>query len=94
MGNKSSLIMATFKYADEAARYFDWTLAKKAAQVIKEEDKQGPDRKAVWRRTEFLAKSSTRAKTWVVMWTEGERFHLISAPTLEGALALERQCRN
>jgi hypothetical protein len=83
-----------FKYADEAARYFDWTLEKKAAQVVTEEDKRGPDGKAVGRRAEFLAKSATKEKTWVVMWTEGERFHLISAPTLECALVLERQSRN
>ena len=93
-GEQAEIHNGDFVNADEARRYFDWNLENRTAQVLRQGDKPGPDGKTVGRRAEFLAKSETKEKIWGVMWTNGDQFHLITAPTLECARALEKLCRN
>jgi hypothetical protein len=92
-GEKVSITNGTFMGTGEATQYFDWKLESWAAQIVTQGDKADRDGKTVGRRAEYLLKSKGKAKVWVVMWTDEESFHLINAPTLEGALALEKLCR-
>jgi len=89
-GEQVDIYNGDFKNTAEARRYFDWNLRNRAAQVVRRGDKLNPDGKVIGRRAEYFAKSETKEKGWIVMWTDGEHFHLVSAPTLECALALER----
>ena len=93
-GEKVDIYNGEFKNADEARRYFDWNLRNRAAQVVTQGNKLDLDGRIIGRRAEYLAKSETKEKAWIVMWTNGEHFHLVSAPTLECAVALEKECRN
>lgn len=93
-GEQVEIHNGNFVNADQAKGYFDWNLQNRAAQVARQGDKPDPDGKTVGHRAEFLVKSETKEKIWVVMWTDGEQFHLITAPTLECARALEKLCRN
>ena len=93
-GEKVVIQNGRFRNADEARRYFDWILGEWAAQAVVQGDKIDRDGKTVGRRAEYLAKpGKSKARMWIVMWTDEESFHLINSPTLEYVIALERQCR-
>jgi hypothetical protein len=79
-----------FTNASGARLYFDWNLKNRAAQVITQGNKSDRDGNAVGRRAEYVAKSQSKEKTWIVMWTDGEMFYSIEAPSLECALTLEK----
>jgi hypothetical protein len=69
--------------------YGEW-----AAHVIVQGDKVNRDGQTVGRRAEYLAKQGkSKARMWIVIWTDEESFHLINSPTLDYVLALEKQCR-
>ncbi len=87
-GEKISILSGYFKTANEANRYFDWNL-KGFSKVTTQGDKADHDGKTVGRRAELLMKS--KQKTWAVMWTNGQTFRVIYAPTLECALEVEKQ---
>lgn len=90
-GKKVTVYRAEFSNTREAQRYFDWSLERKAAQIIKQEGKADRDGKTVGSRAEFLLKSDAKVTEWEVMWTNEVHFILISAPTLECAQEVERQ---
>ncbi len=89
-GEKVVIHHGYFETADEARRFFDWTLEKRAAHVVRQGDKVDRHGKTVGQRAEYLLKSDSKTKTWVVMWTDGVSFSLVTAPTLECALELEK----
>ncbi|HET9697466.1 MAG TPA: hypothetical protein VFP40_11410 [Terriglobales bacterium] len=90
-GEKVTVYNAQFSTADEAERYFDWTLKKKAARIFKQENRNDRDGKSVGRRAEFLLKSDPKTKEWEVIWTDQFHFVLVSAPSLECAEEIYRQ---
>jgi hypothetical protein len=88
-GEKISVRSGYFNTADEARKYFDWNL-ERAAHVVTQGDKTDRDGKTVGRRAELLLKSGQ--KTWAaVMWTYGDMFRVVYAPTLDCALEVEKQ---
>jgi hypothetical protein len=89
-GEKLFIYHGEFKSADEATRYFDWNIRRRAARAIKQGQKTNRDGNIVGRRAQFLGKSPGKTETWVVMWTEEAYFYAVHAPTLECALEVER----
>jgi hypothetical protein len=89
-GERVSSHSGDFTRAGGARLYFDWILKNRAAQVVRQNDKSDRDGNIVGRRAEYMAKSEAKTKIWIVMWTDGDFFRSIEAPTLESALALEK----
>lgn len=90
-GERVFIHFGDFTGAGGARLYFDWNLKNRAAKVIRQGDKLDRSGDTVGRRTAYVAKSEGKKKIWIVMWTDGESFHSIEAPTLGCALAFERQ---
>lgn len=92
-GENVSVHHGYFDTADEATRFFEWTLDKRAAQIVVQGEKMR-DGKTVGRRAEYLLKTDNKTKTWVVMWTDAAILSLVYAPTLECALEVEKPSGN
>jgi hypothetical protein len=93
-GEAAAIHRGYFKTADDARRYFDWNLDKRAGKIIARGDKPRSDGKPVERRAEYLLKSDKESRTWVVTWTDAEVVTIVYAPTLECALEIEKQSSN
>jgi hypothetical protein len=93
-GEKLVIRDGEFRTPDEAARYLDWSMQNRADRVIANGKKVNRQGKIVGRRAEVLLKSDSKAKTWVVAWTEEAYFFAVYAPTLECALQVEKQSQH
>src|ERR1700722_9355467 len=71
-----------FTRAGGARLYFDWILKSRAAQVGSQNDRSDRDGNIVGRRAEYMVKPEGKTKIWIVMWTDGDFFQSIEAPTL------------